>query len=359
MEIVNTGNASSEAWDGFCDSSGSAWFWHRRAWIDYTLAYGSDRFRSDHSFMVEEGGRLVAAASVFLEERVHGGQPYLALGFGGGSWWAPAVAAGLDTDARAEILDLVLGRIEELAGELGAAYSSVKAGPLSHPWGDLTRELVVATTKRGWSDRSTLTRVVDLTRSPSELRGEMSKGHRAAITRAERLFTVEIVDHDNLDPELFESYRQMHRLAAGRETRPKRTFDFMFEWISQGSALLLVALDGGAPVGFAYVIVYRGRAYYASAANDPQRSRQPIGHALQAAALCRLPKMKVQIYELGEQLLGPLPYLVPSPKEVNIARFKRGFGGRTVPQLERERWWDLSLYRTVADARAEDYTGEP
>jgi hypothetical protein len=88
---------------------------------------------------------------------------------------------------------------------------------------------------------------------------------------------------------------------------------------------------------------------------DRARSHEPIGHALQWAAIEWLVAHGVTTYELGIQQFGPLLHDVPDEKARNISRFKRGFGG--VPRLAPayEKWYSAAAFRAAYDARAEVY----
>lgn len=144
---------------------------------------------------------------------------------------------------------------------------------------------------------------------------------------------------DPSDRKAFSAYREMHRRAAGRSTRPPRTWELMENWLADGTGLLFGARLASQWVGFSYVLVSGRSAYYASAANHPDVEGQPIGHVLQWAAVEELARRGVVSYELGQQQFAPTSARAPSPKELAIARFKRGFGGQTVPVVEHERFW--------------------
>ena len=51
----------------------------------------------------------------------------------------------------------------------------------------------------------------------------------------------------------------------------------------------------------------------------------------------------------------PLLHDVPTEKERNISRFKRGFGGVTRPAPAREKWYSAGAFRAALNARCEAY----
>ena len=48
-----------------------------------------------------------------------------------------------------------------------------------------------------------------------------------------------------------------------------------------------------------------------------------------------------ELYELGLQQFGELPYDAPSAKDLGLARFKRGFGGILRPLVTREKTFSV------------------
>ena len=70
----------------------------------------------------------------------------------------------------------------------------------------------------------------------------MTKGHRAAVKRAQKSIAVDAITGSRADiGDVFAAYQEMHRRAAGRTTRPQRTFDIMLEWLRNGDAVLFGA----------------------------------------------------------------------------------------------------------------------
>jgi len=53
---------------------------------------------------------------------------------------------------------------------------------------------------------------------------------------------------------------------------------------------------------------------------------------------------KYKFYELGWQYYSPTLSNFPTEKEIDIARFKRGFGGFTVPLFRAEKYYDKKYF---------------
>jgi hypothetical protein len=199
-------------------------------------------------------------------------------------------------------------------------------------------------------DVSLATQILDLTQDPSSLLRDMRKGHRYDVKRGEQLLQGRVLDKHTITPEVFTEYRRLHQKAAGRMTRPAETFEMMYEWICAGLAVLARASRDGTAVGFALISVYKDGAYYSSGCEDPALDL-PAGHVLQWQAMQWLMAHGIRYYEIGWQQYGNLPHDVPSPKELDIAHFKRGFGGTAVPLFVGEKFYSKDHYVQVTTER--------
>jgi CelD/BcsL family acetyltransferase involved in cellulose biosynthesis len=333
---LTTAAVDDKRWDEFCEGSPSAWFFHTTSWRDYTLAYRPDLQSRSLSFGVFEDGELVAAVPLMLEVHAEGEGDARAFSFGGGPCWAPALASGFAPPDAAAVLRAALEHVEKLAVEHDVDRSSFAVSPLLPDLPIAALRWIAAAIRAGYLDASRVSQVVDLRDDPDKLLRQMSKGHRAAIGRARKSMSV-VVCTDS-DDTAFEAYQSMHERAAGRVTRPQQTFDLMRAWLGRGHAVLFAARRDDRLVGFSFVIRHGQGAYYMSAANDPDEVGEPVGHLLQWDAMTWLRDHGVVSYELGAQPFGAVPHDQASDKELNIARFKRGFGGVPVPLLIGERY---------------------
>ena len=350
MEVIDAAVVGDHDWDELCQRALGAWFWHTSSWRDYSLAYRPALASRSLAFLIADEGRPLALVPLMVEQHPDG----LHFSFGGDACWSPALLTGSDRRLGARALRTALDHIDRLAAELGVIGGQFRVTPIGQRAVEILDLFLAATTRAGYSDVSLCTQVVNVAEDPSRLRAEMSKGHRHAAARGRRSMSV-FVSHAGDAAANFASYRAMHAIAAGRITRPPRTFELMETWLTQGKAALFAAVVDGTEVGFMYVILHGSAAYYASAANHPDAADEPVGHVLQTAAIEWLHHHGVARYETGMQQFGPLPYNVPSAKEMGIAHFKRGFGGETVPLVIREKWYSTSAFERVWEQRMQLY----
>lgn len=342
-------------WDQFCLHSPDAWFWHTSQWLEYTLRYRPELQPRSYSFFCLHTGSVAAVCPLILETYNRDADPMREFSYGGDTGPAPALADTLSEQTKKKVLQSAFAYVDELARQLNVARASFRMSPLAGSFWDAPIPKPNPLLKLGFSDVSLTTQVIGLVADEQQLLVGMRKGHRADITRSEKLLQATVLDKDSVTSESFERYRMLHHRAAGRVTRPLATFQMMYNWIRDGLAILSVANLHGKDVGFALVSVYKDGAYYSSSCEDPEHNDLPIGHILQWRALQWLQRHSVRRYEIGLQFYSSQPHAIVSEKESNISFFKRGFGGSPVPLWRGERFYDKQYCLTILRERAEKY----
>jgi len=302
----------SNAWDKFCLDNNDSFFWHTSRWLEYTLNYIP--YSKLLSFVVTENNQMIAICPLVLSERRFD------------MFWSPVIA-NVSDKKREKIADFVFSHIDELATENNVVKSSMMIYPLSFPKYNYLM-------KYGYQNTSLNTQVIDLTQDLSTIHSSMRKGHDYDIDRGNKILETFIFDKTNVKLLPFSSYHRMHTIDAGRETRNQRTWNLQYDWIKQGYTILLGTKYEGEWSGFSYVYLYKDKAYYGSAcsAND-----LPNGHVLTWKAIEWLKEHGYHWYEIGLQQFSDQSYDHPSPKEIAISKFKRGFGGITIPLFRGEK----------------------
>jgi len=345
-----------EEWDRFCLESPDAWFWQTTKWLEYSLHYRPELQSRSVSFMCLSESSPVAVCPLIVETRIRDTGSNNEFSFGGDAGPSPALAANLSERMRKEVLQRIFAFIDELAGKLKVARSIFRMSPLATSFWKASIPQPNPFLSFGFSDISLSTQVIDLLPDESQLLREMRKGHRADITRGNRLLQTTILNKQTISPEAFERYRLLHQKAAGRVTRPRVTFEMTQAWIESGLAILAVANLEGRDVGFALVTVYKDGAYYGSSCEDPEFNHLPIGHVMQWRILQWLKENGFRRYEIGIQVHASQPHTIVSGKEVKIAFFKRGFGGVAVPLWRAEKFYDVSYCFAVLQERNQQYS---
>ncbi len=338
-------------WDEFARQSPDAWFWHTSHWMDYTAEYARDRFVENRSFAIaDDGAWLAICPLVILQHREREGIPaFRQFAFFEGTVPFPAIRGDLSRHRRDEAVRCYVQALREIAAKDGVGHVRVRVpalaasylgagGPKAHPL-----------LRHGFIDLPYLTQVIDLTAELNLLWGNIRKGARADIRRAQRLCAVRIWDRDTITPERFAAYQALHHKDAGRVTRSQRTFDLMLSWIRSGCAFLAEVHRDERTIAFVLAVVYGRGAYYGSTCRDPDDQTPGASHLLQWEVMQWLRRNGYAWYDMGLQWFGPVWFENVTPKDVAISSFKRGFGGTTVPLLTAEFYYESALgHRLIA-----------
>lgn len=347
MEIRPLVPEDHAAWDRFAASSPDAWFWHTTAWLTYTREYSGAAFRKDLSFWVMAQDTPLAIVPALLEEGPAG--PRLA--FAGQALPFPAAEPTMGSEKRAEVRRFAVSALQEIAAREKAAsfqlrIPGVAASVLESPLPPANPMI-----RLGALDLPFQTQVIDLRQDEALLFGSMRDGHRYDIRKAERTLTSRVWTASDITDEKFKEYQQLHAKDAGRVTRAQATFDLMRGWLGSGSAALVEVRKGDAPAAFALILLHGKGAYYGSSCKDPDDPKLPASHLAQWAAIQFLKKSGAAFYDIGIQQFGPQWFDRPSPKDIGISRFKRGFGGTTVPLFTGEFHPDEAGLRAAIERR--------
>ena len=344
LRVVALSDDLAARWDACALAWDTAWFWQTTTWIAWATAIAGEAFVSGQSFvLVNSAGDVVGLCPLNIE--VRGGERTFA--FLGAPTPAPAFDPALTSAERDLAAALYVQTLASIAQREGVTYGSLKmpfTGVLSashlavNPW-----------LSHGYFDLPYLTQIVDLRKPESELWSDMRKGHRSDVKKASQRATAHIWDATTLTDDILAQYRALHAKDAGRVTRSHTTFDMMAGWIRQGHAVLAEARADGQPVAFAVIICYKTGAFYASGCRDPERMDVPGSHLVQWEAMRWLKQRGCALYDVGLQWSGPQWFYAPTPKEVSIAAYKRGFGGQNAPLVTAERFYSAeTMTRTFA-----------
>lgn len=312
-------------WDKVIQVSTGAWFWHTRAWLDYSREYAAAGFVRDASFYVMDGGAHLAAVPVFVER--WDGRPTLSLARGP----LPAPAC-----VRPDAFETALEGLKELARKEGVDRFQLRVPSLAPAVLESALPCSSPFLRHGGLDLPFQTQLVDLRKPLSELWSDVRHGFRADIRRAEKTMAARAWWGEELTDAKFKEYQYLHAKDAGRVTRPQATFDLMRDWCRQRRGVLIETSEAGKPVAFALLLLHGSGALYGSACKDPDKPKLPSMHLAQWTAVKWLKEESFRFYDLGQQDFSAQWFHSPSPKEVAISLFKRGLGGTTAPVFTAE-----------------------
>ena len=353
MEIILLDNNNAVKWNEACEKSSNAWFWHTTYWMNYVIHYKPEYNPIQKSFFVKENNVIIAVCPLILENDE--GQKKFS--FSSFAVPSPALSDQIGSKKQKKILDFIFEYIDNQAKMLELKKASFRFSPLSdfsiqskgYPYNYLL--------KYGYLDATLNTQILDVSPDPEHLRSDVRKGHKYDINRASKLLEVRIFDAKSIDRATFDLYCELHHKDAGRITRPQITFDMMFDWVKKGYAILVGARlkETERFVGFTYHVIYKQGAYYASACSDPDCGELPIAHFILWESIRWLHNKGKYFFEIGWQFYGSEFRSHTSPKECQISKFKRGFGGEQVPQIVGEKYYDPDFFEKEYMKKLKNY----
>lgn len=348
---------SDERWNAFVEQSDDAWFWHTTDWMEYAEEYTRRRFIANRSFLITENDEWLAACPLLVEhaEAEEEEPPYNQFAFSGSPVPFPAMRRDLSPERRERVIRQYVEVLEEIAAGENVAHVRVRVPSVAVSSLSATLPVANPLLRYGFIDLPFVTQVTDLRRPAEELWSAIRKGARADIRQAEHSVEVMVWDQNTVTAERFAAYQDLHHKEAGRVTRSQRTFDLMLSWVKRGRAVLAEAQRGGRPLAFALLIRFGRGAYYGSGCRDPEDETRGAAHYLQWALMRWLKEHGTFWYDIGLQWFGPVWYERVRPKDLSIAAFKRGFGGKTVPVLTAEHFYVPSVRDRVIRLRWERY----
>ncbi len=293
-----------QAWNQFCFDH--AWFWHTSWWQEYIQNARFGVEYKNHSFFIDQGG-IVGIVPLIQEDDQFTYQ--------GG--------ATPEYVCRPEHEKAVLAEIKRLALKNGV------------------KRIHIRSNVKGYLDASTYTCVLGLGNI------QPTKGHRAAIKKAEKHLTWEQTANIT---EFMKDYFKV----AGKVTRPEMTFYLLLDFILMGYGTLLKAKYKDKTAGWTYILHWKDCAYYFMSCVFSEFKEYNVSHFLQAKAFDVLRQKGIKRYELGEQAYNTL-HSQPSEKERNISLFKRGFGGQIIRSPASEYFFDVDYMCQVYTKRLEKY----
>lgn len=176
---------------------------------------------------------------------------------------------------------------------------------------------------RGGAATARLCSLTDLTQTEEEIHRALRKRYKSLINLGRRELDWRIMSSDAADPELWERFRRFHVHVAGRETRPRRTWDLQFEQLRAGcSEVTLGYLEGDRLVSSCITVDQGALSIYSIAAYDRDLfDSMPLAHANVYEAMMRAKARGQKAFRMGDVPMAG----VGSEKEVSIGRFKKGF----------------------------------
>lgn len=247
------------------------------------------------------------------------------------------------------IYDIIFTEISDIAKALNLSKIMFYLDPLITEFSDKFNWLLAY----GFMDTSASNCLALLNVSRADLWRNLRKRYKGQINGVMKSSDFEffILNKDNQSYEMHEIYRALHAKAAGRETRPKTSFDKQYELLKDGFATIIglkYNAMGGGFIGMSYFIHYDKAVVYFSGADDPEFTQRkiPIYHAVLWKATEYFSQLGFKVMEYSEpcgynKINGFMDYM--DEKQINIGFFKRGMSTKMTTYYKGIKYFDKNL----------------
>ncbi len=354
MEIVQLTTYKYQEWDNFCLASDDAWLWHTTKWLEYEINVNPKLQVESKSFLVYDNNKIVAICPLLL----HRLPSHNEFSYGYEPGQTPAFENGLSNKERKRIMKFVFDHIDELAIENKVVKTTLVFPILNNSYISAERQQYNYLMQYNYLDTSINTNIIDLSISLDRLKKQLRHGHSSDIDRAKKSVEVSIYNHENINREVFDDFISVHYGVSERRDRPSITIEILYDFILENKAFLAMAKDGDNVLGFSYFYNFKNNVYYGASCKKNNSSKLPFSHYIQWKAIEWMKNNDFHYYELGWQEFGNTLSHFPSDKEVNISKFKRGFGGFFVPLFSGEKYYDKNFFLKEYQERINKYANQ-
>lgn len=329
MEVIKLRDIGTTIWNQYIKQLEGSSFFYLAENIAFQIEYAK-HIIANESFVGVVDKKPVLAACVYIYESEQGDR---SISWGGRYCSAPIIDQRLDYDKQEKYIKFAMNYIDEISEKYHCSKTYFKFEPIANAFHQCKILNYNYLIKYGFHDTSSLTQVLDLREDLENIYRDIRKGHKSDIKKGKE-YQIVFYDQTNVTEQMLDLYREIYEYDAGMVTRNSELSYHYYKFIKAGYGAIGFAKNENGIVAVIIATYCNGMAYYSSYAEKTDcLNGKPVGHVLQWELIQYLKRKGIQFYELGEQIFGEYEKGTEEAKLVNISRFKRGFGGYTVPMF--------------------------
>ena len=183
--------------------------------------------------------------------------------------------------------------------------------------------------QKGAIAKPIFSQVIDLKDEKSLQKSSIRKSYKSLINWGKRELQPKIYDESNITWDHMNVFRQLHIDEAGRETRSEASWRLQYKMVKAGEAFVVFGHLNDQIVSAGFFMHTNTNCYYGVSASRRDLFKKPMFHSLMWTAIFHAKKLGCKWFEVGDQLYPNHPHAnPPTKKELNISKFKAGFGGQ-------------------------------
>ncbi len=181
--------------------------------------------------------------------------------------------------------------------------------------------------------KNNFSRKIDLNNSEQFIKSNIRKCYHSLINWGLKELDLKISDSSNIQEEDIMNLRDLHIQEAGRITRSKESWIAQYKQIKSSPSFMINGFLNNELVTSGIFVCNQNYCFYAVSASRRDLFDKPLFHALMWKAIIYAKERGMKIFETGCDYIENSLSDKPSDKELNIAYFKSGFGGRLFQEI--------------------------
>lgn len=345
MKVIAYAEVSAADWDAVCDQSNEAWLFHRSDWISLETAHFG---YVNRSFALIERGRVVAVQPLYISDSTSGAADELLLHCGIHRHTGLACLSILDSGLRHAAQAEAMNHITKLARSESAHRIQLNSQNLAPANRGPGREeipfwvldhgfyLGLNCSPTGIAPAPGMAtcnadQIVNLLDSEDQLFSKLDESCRRAVRKAN---AAKLEFRIAEDESAVSRYYELAKRSAGRtgeSLAPISYFEGVWKYLKpQGRCALAFAQHAGRDVAALLIGIDKNAGTFLGGVSDPDALQLRVNDFIHYQSMLWLKSMGAEAYRLG-----PVFPEVPDNWPIaRVSRFKKKFGGRSVPIIQ-------------------------
>lgn len=314
MRFINLTPAFSEEWDEVAHDSDDSWLYHLHDWLRFTEKVWN---LEPKSFLVEHQGEIpgIFPLQMHKESKI---LKSIFMGTGGA-----AIKNSIDPAFRKKIFRAMYEHVEEIARECGSSHIEIYLPPLAKS--SLNSHYGInPLVDYFYTDTSTHTWMVDLSKPDDDIFSNLSKDARQSIKKAKEAgYKIEKLESIDEIDKYYEVHSETYH-RTGASPFPKDYFQGIYTHAcKKGYATIWKGLDkNGEPVAFEIIGLFRKGGIYWSGCCKTEHLDSGVNYLLQYNSMLWAKSQGAEWFENGEAFPN-----IREGKLRGLTVFKGKFGG--------------------------------
>lgn len=170
-------------------------------------------------------------------------------------------------------------------------------------------------------------RILELNKSKDYIWSQIRKSYKNIINQNLKVIKFKTYDSKNFNDDIGKKFILLHEKCSGKITRPIKSFIAMNDLIKKDKAMMFEQNIDNKTAQMELVLFGKNTAVGASIADDPDLNHKlPLSHSMNFLIFNELANKNIDFYEIGLTNYNGNIFQSFSEKELNINKFKRGFG---------------------------------